>query len=370
MKLIVTGGGTGGHVYPALAILDKFREKDPDTDVLYIGNDEGIEKEIVPKKGYELKLVNGRWLDTSSPKELLLTGLSVIKGIRETLKIMKKFKPDVVIGTGGFVCFPVVIAGKLYGAKTFIHEQNAFPGVANRKLEPFVKKIFLGFNGAEAYFKNQNKIVYTGNPVRKSFFEMDKKTSRKKLNIPEDDFMVMSFGGSLGAEKINDLAFGILKEFNGKPNTRLIFGTGKWYIDGVKKRMEKEGIILADNVQVLDYISDMDYYLSASDLIISRAGALSVAETTICGRASILIPSPNVTGNHQYFNAKVVSDNGGAILVEEKDLDGKDILNKIIYLKNNPEKLKEMEEKSYQVGPHKALDIIYEVVMEEINKSK
>lgn len=366
MRLIVTGGGTGGHVYPALAVADKFVEMNPETQVLYIGNEEGIEREIVPKKGYNLELVNARWLDKSSPKELMLTGVSVIKGIGETLKIMRQFKPDVVIGTGGFVCFPVVIAGKIYGAKTFIHEQNAFPGVANRKLEPFVKKIFLGFDGAEKFFKNKKKLVYAGNPVRKSFFKMDRESSREKLNIPKEDFMVMSFGGSLGAEKINDLAFEILKEFNGKPGTRLIFGTGKWYIDGVQKKIENEKIKLHDNVKVLDYISDMDYYLSASDLIISRAGALSVAETTICGRASILIPSPNVTGNHQYYNAKVVADKGGAILVEEKDLNSRDILDKIIYLKDNPEKLRKMEEKSYEAGPHNALDIIYESIMNEI----
>ena len=148
MRVIVTGGGTGGHIYPALAIADKFKEMDPDTEILYVGNDEGIEKEIVPKAGYRLELVDARWLNKSNIWQLLRTGARVTKGLLEAGKVMRKFKPDVVIGTGGYVCFPVILAGKMYGAATYLHEQNAYPGLANRTLEKYVKNIFLGFADA------------------------------------------------------------------------------------------------------------------------------------------------------------------------------------------------------------------------------
>ena len=145
MRVIVTGGGTGGHIYPALAIADKFKEMDPETEILYVGNEEGIEKDVVPKTGYPMELVDARWLDKSSPWQLIKTGARVAKGVLEANRVMRKFKPDVVIGTGGYVCFPVIIAGKRFGAKTFLHEQNAFPGLANRTLEKYVNKVFWAF---------------------------------------------------------------------------------------------------------------------------------------------------------------------------------------------------------------------------------
>ena len=151
MRVIVTGGGTGGHIYPAIAIADKFKEMDPETQILYVGNDEGIEKDIVPKSGYELALVDARWLDKSNVWQLVKTGARVAKGTLEARRVIKKFKPDVVIGTGGYVCFPVIAAAKMYGAKTFLHEQNAYPGLANRTLEKHVDRVFLGFKDAQKY---------------------------------------------------------------------------------------------------------------------------------------------------------------------------------------------------------------------------
>ena len=363
MRVIVTGGGTGGHIYPALAIAGKFREMDPETEILYIGNEEGIEKDIVPKSGYNLELVDARWLDKSSIRQLLKTGRRVFKGIGEARRVMKKFKPDVVIGTGGYVCFPVIIAGKMLGASTYIHEQNAFPGLANRTLEKYVKKVFLGFSDASKYFKDQNKMVPCGNPVRKSFFTLSKEAARKKLGFSSDEFIVFSFGGSLGAEKINEIAFGIMEVINGHENTRMIFGTGKWYYEKVNNLIKEKGIELKDNIEIKDYIEDMENYLSACDLVISRAGALSVAETTVCGKASILIPSPNVTGNHQYYNAKAVADRGGALLIEEKNVDKEQIVKEIMRLKNNPEIIAKMENASRSCAPVEALDIIYNTVV-------
>ena len=221
MRVILTGGGTGGHIYPALAIGDKIKEREPDSEILYIGNEMGIEKEIVPAAGYEFRMVPARWLERRKNKldyfcQLGLTGAVTCGGTAKALSIMRKFRPDAVIGTGGFVCVPVVLAGKMYGARTFIHEQNAFPGAANRLLSKYADRIFLGFSEGREYFSCPEKLVYTGNPVRKDFLGITREEARKLLNIPEDSFTVFSFGGSMGSETINSIAVRIIKEVNGK----------------------------------------------------------------------------------------------------------------------------------------------------------
>ncbi|MCI7619309.1 MAG: undecaprenyldiphospho-muramoylpentapeptide beta-N-acetylglucosaminyltransferase [Firmicutes bacterium] len=368
MRVIVTGGGTGGHIYPAIAIADKFKEMDPNTEILYVGNDEGIEKEIVPKSGYELALVDARWLNKSNLWQLVKTGARVTKGILEANHVIRKFRPDVVIGTGGYVCFPVIVAARMYGARTFLHEQNAYPGLANRTLEKHVDRVFLGFKDAQKYFKEPEKCIEAGNPVRKSFFTMDRGEARKKLGFKEDDFIVFSFGGSLGAEKINEVAFELMQVLNGHEGASMVFGTGKWYYDKIIEQAAERGIEIKDNIRIKDYIEDMENYLAACDLVISRAGALSVAETTVCGKASVLIPSPNVTGNHQYYNAKAVADRGGAVLMEEKDLTAEALISQVMRLKNNPDQLAEMGRASRSCAPDRALDIIYSTIMEIIEK--
>ena len=363
MRVVVTGGGSGGHVYPAIAIADKFREKDPDGEILYVGYLDGFEKRVVPKAGYKMAEIDTRWVDRSNVKELALTAYHVGRGILQARKVLKKFKPDVIIGTGGFVCFPVIFSGHKLGIPCYIHEQNAFPGLANRRLEKYVRRVFLGFEAGGEYFEDKSKLVTTGNPVRRSFYEIKKEDARKKLGFKEDDFIVLSFGGSLGAVAINDLAMGILEDMNGKEGQVLIFGTGRWYYDDVLSDLRRRGIEPEDNIHIKNYIDDIDNYIAASDLIISRAGALSVAETLVAGKPSILVPSPNVTGNHQYFNAKAVADKGGAILIEEKDVDPDMIRAKVKELMEDPELLRTMGERAREQAPVKTTDIIYEEIL-------
>ena len=200
--------------------------------------------------------------------------------------------------------------------------------------------------------------------MRKSFFTLSKKEAREKLGIPQDDFVVFTFGGSLGAAKINDVAIELLELFNGHSGVTMVMGTGKLYKDEIAANIAARKIDVKENIRIKDYIESMDLYLMACDLVISRAGALSVAETTVCGKASILIPSPNVTGNHQYYNAKAVADRGGALLIEEKDLSIKQVVENVLGLKNDREKLKAMSRASRECAPDKALDIIYGKVYE------
>ena len=366
MRVIVTGGGTGGHIYPAIAIADKIREMEPDSEILYIGNETGLEKEIVPRAGYDFEMVTAMWLDRSHLTKIFKTGWGVLKGTVEARKIMKRFRPDVVIGTGGYVCVPVLLAGHQFGARTYLHEQNAYPGVANRFLERYVKHIFLGFPDAAKYFKEPEKLVDAGNPVRRSFFQLTREEARRNLGFPQDAFIVLSFGGSLGAEKINEVAFDLMEAVNGQEKVMLIFGTGNWYYDATLEKAREKGITIRDNVLVKDYIDPMDQYLAACDVVISRAGALSVAETTVCGKAAVLIPSPNVTGNHQYYNAKAVADRGGAILIEEKDLTSEKLIEEVLRLKNHPDQLAAMSRASRACAPDRALDIIYDTIRKDL----
>lgn len=366
MRVIVTGGGSGGHIYPAIAIADKIKEKEPDAEILYMGNDLGLEKDIVPGTGYPLELVTARWLDRKSVIELALTGMVTARGVLQALKVMRKFKPDVVIGTGGFVCVPVVFAGHLYGAKCYLHEQNAYPGVANRVLEKFVDKVFLGFPDAADFFKEPKKHVHAGNPVRERFYNVDKTAARERLGIPKDDFVIFSFGGSQGAEKINEVGFDLMEAVNGHEDVTYIFGTGSQYYDEILDKAKEKNIGIQPNIMVKSYINDIQYYLGAADLIISRAGALSVAESTVCGRALLLIPSPNVTGNHQYYNAKSVADHGGAILIEEKDLTSEKLIAEVMRLKNQPQLLEAMAKASKSCAPLDACEMIYTEIKKDV----
>lgn len=363
MRVIMTGGGTGGHIYPAVAIADKIKEKHPDAEILFVGTTRGLEKDLVPRNGYPIEFITVSGFNRKNLLKNFKTVKDLAKGNMEAKAIIKKFKPDIVIGTGGYVCGPVVRAAAKMGIPSYIHEQNAFPGMTNKLLEKHVKKVFIAFEAATEYFKCKDKLVVTGNPVRKTFFEADRKAAREKLGIPQDAFMVMSFGGSQGAKKINDTMFPVMEAFNGKEGTYLVYGTGKYYYKSTLEKVSAKNIELKDNVQIKEYIDNMDQYIAAADLIVSRAGALAVSEITVCGRASVLVPSPNVTGNHQYYNAKAVADVGGAILVVEDEFTDELLLSAVFDLMNNREKLQKLEMCSKKAAPLHATEIIYENIM-------
>lgn len=360
MKVIMTGGGTGGHIYPAIAIADKIKRKHPDAEILFVGTERGMEKELVPKNGYELRFITVSGFHRKQLWKNLKTAADLAKGNRQANKIVKDFKPDLVIGTGGYVCGPVVRAAHKKGIRTYIHEQNAFPGVTNKLLEKYVDKIFISFPESKDYFKDQSKLVVTGNPIRKSFLLCGMNHSRDKMSIKPDEFVILCFGGSLGAGRINSTMIHVIEAVGSMTDTRLFFITGKNYYGKVMDMLKEKEIRLSQNINILEYADNMHEYLSAADLVISRAGALTVSEITACGKASILIPSPNVTGNHQYFNARVVADKGGAIIIEEKDLTDEKLLGTILRLKNNKEALNSMSAVSAGVGRLDAVNMIYD----------
>lgn len=360
MKVIMTGGGTGGHIYPAIAIAEKIKEQHKDAEILFVGTERGLEKDLVPKNGYPIKFITVSGFNRKNLLKNVKVVKELLQGSQEARRIIKEFKPDVVIGTGGYVCGPVVRAAHKLGIKTFIHEQNAYPGVTNKMLEKYVDNVFISFDEARGYFKEKKKIVLSGNPVRQAFFDAEKMASKENIGETLNNFTVLCFGGSRGAKKINDAMLDVVESLNGVKDTALYFVTGGIYYDNILQELEQRGFENKGNIHIKKYIDNMQDYLSAADLVISRSGALTVSEITVCGKASVLIPSPNVTGNHQYHNAKAIADKGGAVILEEKDLTAETLMYIISDLKSDAAKLEKMEKASKACAPKDATQIIYD----------
>jgi UDP-N-acetylglucosamine--N-acetylmuramyl-(pentapeptide) pyrophosphoryl-undecaprenol N-acetylglucosamine transferase len=306
-------------------------------------------------------------LDRRNIIKLAGTVCGTMQGRNQAMKIIRKFKPDVVISTGSYVSVPVVLAGHSYGASVYLHEQNGFPGVSNRFLSRFATKVFLGFEAAREHFADQSKIIYSGNPVRSDFGGRSREEDRRALGIPENDFVIMVFGGSLGSETTNTVGEEIAREYAGKEGYTVIWGTGSMYYDEITERFARGGFS-PDNVRISAFIKNMPEVLSAADITISRSGALSTAETTMEGRAAIFIPSPNVTADHQYYNAKAVADAGGAFIVREDENTVRDVMRIIRSLDSDRDQIKQMEAASRSVAPVDAADIICDTIMETYRK--
>lgn len=361
MKAIITGGGTGGHVFPALAIANKIVEMDPESEILYLGHEDSMESELAPKHGYHFKVVSSMWLE-KNPIGFIKTSSSVLRGISESRKLIREFKPDCVIGTGGYVCFPVIIAAHREKIPCYIHEQNAFPGAANRTLERFVDNVFLAYPEATTYFKQPQKHIYTGNPVRKEFFSLNREEARYKLGISPDSFHILAMGGSWGARTINNIAVDILEWIQDRHEYSCTFISGHINYDDEKERILAKGIDTGGRGNLIGFVNDMPDQIAAADLIISRAGALTVTEINVAGKPSILIPFPKATDNHQYYNGKSIADRGGAILIEERDLKSEDLLAIIENYRHNPEGLAAMGEASLRCSPGDSTDRIWDQI--------
>ena len=364
MRIILTGGITGGHIYPAIAIADEIKKRFPDAEILFVGAKRGLEKTLVPDNGYPIKLIPVQGFNRKNPLKNVEVLRDLKQGNKLSKQILKEFQPDVVIGTGGYASAPVVKMAQKMHIPTYIHEQNAFPGVTNKMLEKHVEKVFLGFEEGSEYFRYPEKHVATGNPVRKSFYGMDREQARKDLGFRKKDFVLLAFGGSQGAGRINQAMISVIEAFQRIGDMKICLATGRYYYDAVCSELTEKKIDINSNIKVMEYISDMNRYLAAADLVISRSGAITVAEVTVCGKPAIFIPSPHVTGNHQYFNAKAVAEKGGAVVIEEKDLDHQSLVDRILQMKKDPEILRDMAEKSLLCAPVDAAGVICDNIRE------
>ena len=366
MKVIMTCGGTGGHIYPAVAIADEIKRRCTGAEILFVGAEHGLEKKLVPQQGYKIKFVSVAGFDRKNLLKNIEVIRKLMKGDAQAKKILESFQPDFVVGTGGYASAPIVKTAQKLNIPSFIHEQNAYPGVTNKLLEKKAHKVFLGFARAAEYFKNPDKIIVSGNPVRNIFMSGDKAAARSELGFSEDEFVLLAFGGSQGAGRINKAMINVIRKFNGQKGIRICLGAGSYYYSAIMESFDDEGFEPAGNIMIMEYINDMAKYLSAADLVISRSGALTVAETTVSGTPAIFIPSPMVTANHQYYNALAVAEAGGAVIIEEKDLEDQSLIAMIIDLKESPERLKDMAAKSRKCAPFDATKIICDGILEDV----
>ncbi len=359
MRIVMTGGGTGGHIYTATAIADKIKEKNPDAEILFIGTTRGLERDLVPQQGYPIEYVNVRGLN----RKALWRNVSIIKEAYaakiKAIETIKAFDPDVVIGTGGYVSGPVVEAAHSLGIRCYIHEQNAHPGLANRLLERCAEKVFISFNEARRYFRNKEKVVFTGNPVRKEFFEIDGVFARRELGIAEDEFVLLTFGGSQGARRINETMLDVVRFYHGMQNVRIYFVTGNSHYAEIERDLASRNLE-GGNITLIKYLVDMPKYLHAADLVIGRAGALTLSEIMVCNKPSILVPSPTSARNHQFHNAMAAANIGAARVIEERELNRSSLIKEIERLRGNPELMKEMSDACARLLKKDAAESIYE----------
>ena len=348
MKILFACGGTAGHINPAIAIANYLKQNDPETEILFAGNPNGMEAKIVPNAGYDFAPIKvlgiQRRISVRNIKNNIKALWYLAGSSARAKEIIEGFKPDVVIGTGGYVSGPVVRKAALLGYKTIAMESNAFPGMTTKLLAKHVDKILLDVEESKKFLPEGKEYVVTGNPVRQEIFTEDREAAREFYGIG-DRLCILSFGGSLGAQRLNEAVSDLMAWHLSEKNFVHIHGSGSYYGPSYYFDMLKEKGIDAhehENLIIREYINDMPRCLAAADIVICRCGAMTLAELKAAGRASVLIPSPNVAENHQYHNAMVLANHKAGVVIEEKDLTGELLCKTVKELTENPEKLREL----------------------------
>ncbi|NMA92476.1 MAG: undecaprenyldiphospho-muramoylpentapeptide beta-N-acetylglucosaminyltransferase [Firmicutes bacterium] len=366
MRLLVSGGGTGGHIYPALALARHVIDCEPDSELLFVGTDRGLESKIVPAAGFPLATIPARGYSRRL-SGLLPAAKDFISGSLRVRKIIREFKPGVVLGTGGYVSAPVVLAAAVSRVPAVIHEQNAIPGLANRYLAFLARRICLSFESSREYFRPsaRARTVVTGNPRSSEAASYSREEGRRRFNLDPDRPLVAVFGGSRGALKINRVMTRYLEEGWWPPGGQLVYITGEIYYQQIRERLKS----LPPGVTIYPYLPELPALLAAADLAITRSGATTIAELTALGLPALLVPSPNVVDNHQYYNARVMADRGAAILIEEREFTAYRLRRELTRLLSAGEELKEMGRAGRRLGRVDAAERVYRCLVQAINPS-
>ncbi len=366
MKIIFTCGGSAGHVNPALAVAQQFEAHHPGCEILFIGAERGMERRLVEQAGYPIRTVQvstfERGFSWKILKHDLLSAVKVPVGQYEAARIIKEFKPDLVVGTGGYASFPAVREAARRHIPTAIHESNVYPGLTTRTLAGKVDLVMVGFPEAAAYYEGvAKKVAVTGTPVREEFFSLTRQQARLELDIADSQPLVISFWGSQGAGHMSARTVDLLQKWDNEGRRfHYIHAAGR-DIDEMPGELERRGIKVTDQ-EVRAYIDDMPRVMAAADLVICRAGASTLGELTALGKPAILVPSPYVAANHQYKNAKVMADRGGAVLIEEANCTGEQLYDTAIELLADGARRAAMGRAMRELAaPHAAEDIYREL---------
>ncbi len=374
MKVIVSAAGTAGHINPALAISNKIREKEPDSEIIFIGTNRGLENDLVPRSGYELKRIEAYGLK----KELSITNFKHIiqtwQSQKEVKKIIDEFQPDLVVGTGGYICGPVFMAALSKKVPTILHESNAYPGKAIKFLAKKVDCVLVGFEEAKEKMQNAKKIVVTGNPTKikkMTIPQNEKKRILEDLGIKNDLPIVLVFGGSQGAQKINEAIVDLVKSKLNQ-DYQIIWATGRNQYDTVKESFENSTMSVKNlkNVKVLPYIYNMEELINVADLVICRSGAMTITELTICSKPAIFVPLPSKSANRQEDNARVLEKLGAAKIILNHELTGEKLANEIDDVIKDKAKLEKMGKAANQIAPHDVEEKIYEEIRKIVKNKK
>ena len=357
MRVVISAGGTGGHIYPAIAIINKIKEEEPNSEFLYIGTTNRMEKDLIPSLGYRYEGLEVTGFKRKLSLDNFKTKTNFIGAINKAKRIIKDFKPDIVIGCGGYVTAPVIYAAKKLGIKTFIHEQNSVVGLANKFLSRYTDKVGVSFESTINDFP-KGKAILTGNPCSEKALSI-KKASKDMLEIDKNKKLVLIVMGSLGSRTVNDKIMGFIDKFKNKDYS-VIFVTGTTYYEKVKD------IGVPGNVRVLPFIYEMPSVMKVTDLMVTRAGASTMSEITALEVPSIFIPSPFVTNNHQYKNAMDLVNNGAGIMLEEKDLDAESLINLIDNTLANKDALTNMKKNLKRLGIKDSSTRIYKILKDLI----
>jgi UDP-N-acetylglucosamine--N-acetylmuramyl-(pentapeptide) pyrophosphoryl-undecaprenol N-acetylglucosamine transferase len=359
MKLIIAGGGTGGHLFPGIAVADEFLAANPENQVLFVGTQRGIEARLLPKLGYPLSLISGSGMKGMGTLAKLKSGLRLLNGYAQSRKILRDFAPDLVLGVGGYASAPLLLAARGMGLPLFIHEQNAVPGLANKILSRFSERIFISMPESAELFP-KGRTLLTGNPIRKEILWR----FQEKVRSIGGEFRILVFGGSAGAHRINMACLEALSHLaEAKESLFITHQTGKKDLEEVQKGYREQGF----RAQVSPFIEDMAAAYGAADLVICRAGATTIAEITACGKACIFIPYPYAADDHQRKNAQSLVRNEAGFLIDEEDLNGELLAREILKLQKDPELLGTVERNARSLAH---LDAAQAIVSEMVKLAK
>lgn len=364
MKAIITGGGTGGHIYPALAVARELIKRD--WEILYVGSKNSLEGRLIPEEGISYQEIDVSPLPRKISLEVLVSLIRTGKGLIQARHIIKGYRPDIVLGTGGFVSGPVLLAAALSRFKSVIHEQNVYPGLTNRILARVVDYIAINFADAERYFpsRTRSKLWVTGNPVRKTILETTRREGLKELKLEDKKLTLLVSGGSQGSMSINKAMIKLYQSYLDSSRVQIIHLTGEANYKEVLKMIEETGIVLKNQThyKIIPYLKKMHLAYAVADLAIFRAGATGIAEITSRGIPAILIPYPYASGNHQEYNARSLTENGAAEKILDRELNGELLLEKVDNLLNDKEKLLKMKEMSLEMGQPDALEKLVSLI--------